>query len=121
MIQEALTYIFNLIFNDIINPIRRSLIESQLVNNLVPRINNILSGVFNLFREVPTDKYDNILNNNAIAEFGGLIIAIFFIILFVKILTFGFGLMGDIMQTMLLSNKEIKGTKEWRKQWKRGK
>lgn len=116
--REAFEFILNLISSEIVAPIRQALINSAFINNLNPKLNNILSGIFNLFREVPTDKYDSIINNNSIAEFFGVFIAILCFVLFYKIISFGFSSCKKIMNSMLVPTND-KG--EWRKQWKRKK
>lgn len=112
--EEAFTYIFNLIYTDIVNPLRRALINSSLVNNLNTTINRFLNSFFNIFRETPVA--DAVyFNNNTLAEFGGLIIAIYCIVLFVKIITFGFSTCSKLMNNLLVDSE--KGA--WREQWKR--
>lgn len=115
--QEAWSFIFNTIYAEVVNPLRSALISSGFVNNLAPKLNNILSGIFNLFRGTPTDKYDSIINNNSLAEFFGLFIFILFLIFIFKTFKFVISFSAGLMKAMLMPD-DIKGSKEWRRQWR---
>lgn len=109
MLQTALENLFNYIYNDIVTPLRLALINSQLVNNLNVRLNNIVNSIFNLFREVPVDK--NYIDNNALAELVGVVIAIYLIYIILQI--------ARNIYTVIVDNLNAKESPSWRPEWKR--
>lgn len=119
--QNALEYILNIINVDIVEPFKNALANSLFISDLTSLINNFLSAIFNIFRGTPTNKFDNLLNVNSIAIILGFIFFIIFILLVYNLFRFVFSTCSSMMKYMILSNEDIKGTKEWRRQWRRKK
>lgn len=74
---EALTNIFQLIIDNIMNPIRDALNTKRIIQPIVDFLNNILNNFFRMFNNENTLKYT--INNELISSIIGLIVLVLII------------------------------------------
>lgn len=74
---EALTNIFQLIIDNIMNPIRDALNTKRIIQPIIDFLNNILNNFFRMFNNDNTLKYT--INNELISSIIGLIVLVIII------------------------------------------
>lgn len=74
---EALTNIFQLIIDNIMNPIRDALNTKRIIQPIIDFLNNILNNFFRIFNNENTLKYT--INNELISSIIGLIVLVIII------------------------------------------
>ena len=74
---EALTNIFQLIIDNIMNPIRDALNTKRIIQPIIDFLNNILNNLFRLFNNENTLQYT--INNELISSIIGLIVLVIII------------------------------------------
>ena len=74
---EALTNIFQLIIDNIMNPIRDALNTKRIIQPIIDFLNNILNNFFRMFNNENTLKYT--INNELISSVIGLIVLVIII------------------------------------------
>lgn len=74
---EALTNIFQLIIDNIMNPIRDALNTKRIIQPIIDFLNNILNNFFRMFNNENTLKYT--INNELISSIIGLIVLVLII------------------------------------------
>lgn len=74
---EALTNIFQLIIDNIMNPIRDALNTKRIIQPILDFLNNILNNFFRMFNNENTLKYT--INNELISSIIGLIVLVLII------------------------------------------
>lgn len=74
---DALTNIFQLIIDNIMNPIRDALNTKRIIQPIIDFLNNILNNFFRMFNNENTLKYT--INNELISSIIGLIVLVIII------------------------------------------
>ena len=74
---EALTNIFQLIIDNIMNPIRDALNTKRIIQPIIDFLNNILNNLFRMFNNENTLQYT--INNELISSIIGLIVLVIII------------------------------------------
>ena len=74
---EALTNIFQLIIDNIMNPIRDALNTKRIIQPIIDFLNNILNNFFRMFNDANTLRYT--INNELISSIIGLIVLVIII------------------------------------------
>ena len=74
---EALTNIFQLIIDNIMNPIRDALNTKRIIQPIIDFLNNILNNFFRMFNDANTLRYT--INNDLISSIIGLIVLVLII------------------------------------------
>ena len=74
---DALTNIFQMIIDNIMNPIRDALNTKRIIQPIIDFLNNILNNFFRMFNDANTLKYT--INNELISSIIGLIVLVIII------------------------------------------
>lgn len=111
--KDAFISIFGLILTEIVFPIQEAIGSTALFDDIFILINDMINGLLNLFREVPSNVV--IINPTILADLLGFTILIFFIGIIYSIFKFVY----EALKNGFLNLINNKKRKVWRKQWKR--
>ena len=106
---EALTNIFQLIIDNIMNPIRDALNTKRIIQPIIDFLNNILNNLFRLFNNENTLQYT--INNELISSIIGLIV----LVIIIEITYALFKIVFKAFETIQNNINSFDNKQRWRK------
>lgn len=106
---EALTNIFQLIIDNIMNPIRDALNTKRIIQPIIDFLNNILNNLFRLFNNENTLQYT--INNELISSIIGLIV----LVLIIEIIYALFKIVFTAFETIQNNINSFDNKQRWKK------